>query len=117
MSRERLKEILMGTPEQRVKADNFIDRFRQMIHKFNKNQLRILNGIVVDQMNRLQEEEIRLKKQLIRPGTDVYFYGKHGECIEGKVKKIKRKNAEVLVRGTIWNVTISLLEPQLVIRG
>ena len=71
-------------------------------------QLRILNGTVVDLIKERRNFESALKRRTLSEGDKVHFKGRNG-YVEGTVSRIKRKKAIVKTTSGNWDVPLNML--------
>ena len=83
------------------------------ISTLNEQQLELINSAVVDQLKAVRRRKASIARHIFSVGDNVKFgeagaRGKRSLKI-GKLTRIKRTRAEVLVENTTWTVPLSML--------
>jgi len=73
------------------------------------DELRQINGAVIDQIKSLRDSEAALKRRTLSEGDRVEWNGRYGYST-GTVTKVNRKNARVAGdQHGLWNVPLTML--------
>ena len=71
-------------------------------------QLRILNGTVIDLIKERRNFEAAIKRRTLSEGDKVSFNGRRGYT-EGTIVRVKRKKAIVRTAAGNWDVPLNML--------